>query len=93
MSRIVECATVAAEWEQRDFSCGLWTDPAGQEWLDYVHAVDELLMLVEGEIELEMEGRTFKPPIGEEIFIPAGVSHTVRNTGDTTNHWLYGYKR
>jgi mannose-6-phosphate isomerase-like protein (cupin superfamily) len=80
-------------WRSRGFSCDLWTDPPGQEWVDYVHSVDELLMLMEGELEMEMQGRRFRPAIGEEVFIPANISHTVRNVGGTTARWLYGYKR
>jgi mannose-6-phosphate isomerase-like protein (cupin superfamily) len=79
-------------WRSRGFSCDLWTDPPGQEWIDYVHSVDEVVMLMEGELEMEMQGRRFRPEIGEEVFIPANVSHTVRNVGGTTARWLYGYK-
>ena len=78
-------SNVKREWHSRSFSCDLWTDPAGRVWQDFSHVSDELLMLVEGEIELEMEGETFKPGISEEILIPAGISHTVRNIGTTTN--------
>ncbi len=57
-----------------------------------MHATDELLMILEGALELEMQGKTLRPAIGEEIFIPAGTNHTVRNTGSTTARWLFGYK-
>jgi mannose-6-phosphate isomerase-like protein (cupin superfamily) len=83
---------VERDWEERGFSCGLWTDPPGQVWADFVHDVDELVMLVEGKIVLEMEGRTIHPAIGEEVLIPAETSHTVRNIGGVTARWLYGYK-
>ena len=49
-------------------------------------------MLAEGEIEIEIEGRSHFPNIGEEQFIPAKALHTVRNTGSTYNVWYYGYK-
>lgn len=80
------------DWHARGFTCGLWVDPPGQEWIDYVHSVDEVLMVLEGELELEMQGRTFRPRQGEEVLIPAHVPHTVRNVGGTTARWLYGYK-
>jgi mannose-6-phosphate isomerase-like protein (cupin superfamily) len=83
---------IAKEWQARGFSCGLWVDPPGQVWEDYVHSTDELLMILEGELELEMAGTTFRPAIGEEVLIPARTAHTVRNTGGTTARWLYGYK-
>ncbi|HVS27739.1 MAG TPA: hypothetical protein VHE58_10700 [Burkholderiales bacterium] len=84
---------IRTDWERRGFSFGIWIDPPGQIWEDYVHGVDELLMLAEGEIELSFLGKTFCPEIGEEILIPAGAGHTVCNIGKTTNRWYYGYKR
>ncbi len=84
---------VEKDWKARGFSCDLWVDPPGQVWKDYVHDVDELLMVLEGELELEMQGKTFRPKVGEEVFIPARTLHTVRNVGNTTSRWLYGYKQ
>lgn len=86
-------AKVERDWRARGFSCGLWTDPPGQVWRNYVHDVDELFMVVAGAIELEMQGRTFRPGIGEEVLIPAGALHTVRNIGPTAARWLYGYRK
>jgi uncharacterized cupin superfamily protein len=83
---------VAADWRARGFSCDLWVDPPGQVWADFVHAADELVMLIEGEIEVEMLGRVLRPQPGEEVLIPAGVAHTVRNVGRRQSRWLYGYK-
>ena len=83
---------VKADWQKRGFSCGIWTDPPGQVWADYVHDVDELIMLLDGALELSLQGKTLRPKVGEEILVPAGESHTVKNIGNTTNHWFYGYK-
>jgi len=85
-------AQIEQNWHSRGFSCGLWVDPPRQVWEDYVHQTDELLMILEGELELEMQGRTFRPKVGEEVLIPAQVTHSVRNVGGTTARWLYGYK-
>ena len=52
---------------------------------------DELVLLAEGEIEIE--GKSQQPPIGREVFIPANAMHTVRNVGNKNNVWFYGYKR
>ncbi|MCI0526849.1 MAG: cupin domain-containing protein [Nitrospira sp.] len=84
---------VGKDWHTRGFSCDLWVDPPGQVWEDYIHSTDELLMILEGELEMEMQGKTFRPKIGEEVFISAKTLHTVRNVGNTTSRWLYGYKR
>ncbi|GIW41272.1 MAG: hypothetical protein KatS3mg076_1849 [Candidatus Binatia bacterium] len=84
--------SVRRSWRERGFSFGVWTDPPGQVWADFVHDTDELVMLVEGEIEIRMGGRVFRPRVGEEVLIPAGTSHTVVNVGKTRNRWLYGYR-
>ncbi len=82
---------IEQDWKTRNFSFGVWTDPPGQVWEDYVHDTDELFMVIEGRVELEMQGRKFCPALGEEILIPANVTHSVRNLGDSTSRWLYGY--
>ena len=89
----VDQQAVARKWQARGFSCDLWVDPTGQVWEDYRHATDELVMTVEGRLELEFGGRCVRPEPGEEILIPAGVSHTVRNFGGTSVKWLVGYSR
>ncbi|PZP65095.1 MAG: cupin domain-containing protein [Azospira oryzae] len=90
---MVDFAKVKADWAARGFSCDLWTDPPGRVWADFVHDVDELVMLDEGELELSFGGRTLRPRPGEEVLIPAGAAHTVRNVGAVTNRWFYGYRR
>jgi mannose-6-phosphate isomerase-like protein (cupin superfamily) len=85
--------SVAVDWAARGFSCDIWTDRPGQVWADFVHATDELVMLIDGDIELRFSGRVLRPRPGEEVLIPARTSHTVINIGSTTNHWFYGYRR
>ena len=85
--------SVRQDWRNRGFSCDLWVDPPGQCWEGYVHATDELVMIVEGEVEFEIEGVIHRPDPGEELFIPAGAVHSVRNLGRTQARWLYGYGR
>lgn len=88
----MNAATIKESWSKKGFSFGIWEDPPHQIWENYVHDVDEILMLAEGNIEISMAGKTFKPKPGEEILIPAGVQHTVHNTGEINNRWYYGYK-
>jgi mannose-6-phosphate isomerase-like protein (cupin superfamily) len=89
----VDQTQVRKEWAARGFSCDLWVDPPGRVWNDFVHDTDEIVMLVEGEEEFEMNGRRYRLTVGEEFLIPTGTSHTARNVGKTTSKWLYGYKR
>jgi quercetin dioxygenase-like cupin family protein len=84
---------IADDWEKRGFSCELWTDPPGQRWEDFQHATDELVTVLEGEVEFEIEGTVHHPQAGDELLIPAGALHSARNIGSTTTRWLYGYRR
>jgi mannose-6-phosphate isomerase-like protein (cupin superfamily) len=88
-----DIAAIEADWARRGFSCEMWTDPPGQVWTGFVHDVDEFVVPLEGGIELEFGGRTLRPAEGEEVFIPAGATHTVRNIGGTVSRWLFGYRR
>jgi mannose-6-phosphate isomerase-like protein (cupin superfamily) len=83
---------VRSDWRRRGYSCELWTDPPGQVWRDYVHREDELLMVVEGELELEIAGQRRRARPGMEFLIPAGATHTLRNVGGGAARWLYGYR-
>jgi mannose-6-phosphate isomerase-like protein (cupin superfamily) len=90
---MVDRDRVERDWSARGCSCNLWTDPPGQAWEDFTHATDELVMVVDGEVEFEIDGRIVRPEPGDEVLIPAGARHSVRNLGRTTSHWLYGYFR
>lgn len=88
----VDVAEVRERWLARGYGCDLWVDPPGQEWHDFVHRTDELVCVVEGVLEVIAEGRTARLAVGDEIHIPAGAVHTVRNVGGATARWLYGYR-
>lgn len=81
------------DWEKRGFSCDLWTDTPGQRWEDFIHETDEIVTVLEGNMEFEVEGEVYHPAVGEELIIPAGAVHSARNIGKTTARWLYGYKK
>jgi predicted SprT family Zn-dependent metalloprotease len=57
---------IAADWAARGFSCDLWTDPPGQRWENFTHATDELVTVLEGDMEFEVEGQVHHPQPGEE---------------------------
>jgi quercetin dioxygenase-like cupin family protein len=89
----IDRESIAQSWRERGFSCSLWVDPPGQVWDDYVHEVDELVMVVDGSVEFEFDGKAHRPSPGEEVLIPARARHTVRNLGGSESRWLYGYRR
>lgn len=84
---------IAADWKTRGFSCELWTDPPGQRWEDFTHATDEVVIVLEGQMEFEVENEISHPQAGTELFIPAGTVHSARNIGKTTARWLFGYRQ
>ena len=84
---------VRQDWRARGFSCDLWTDPPGQVWNNFVHPADELVMVIEGEMEFEFEGKKLHPKMHEEVLVPAYVSHTARNFGKIPAYYLYGLRR
>ncbi|MGQ0644034.1 MAG: cupin domain-containing protein [Elusimicrobiota bacterium] len=88
----LDVRNVEEGWLRRGFSFGLWTDPAGRAWENYVHDADELFMVLEGDVELELQGRVLRPAPREEIFVPARAVHSVRNRGASASRWAYGYR-
>jgi len=82
---------IKSDWRARGFSCDLWIDPPGRRWENFVHATDELIIVLEGDAVFEIEGTVRHPKTGEELFIPAGAVHSARNIGTATARWLYGY--
>jgi len=88
----VDVERVRKDWRARGFSCDTWVDPPGQTWERFVHSADEVAMVLEGTVEFEVDGKTSRPAPGEEVLIPKGAVHSVRNEGRTTARWLYGYR-
>ncbi len=83
---------VQGRWRERGFSCELWVDPPETIWEDFVHDADELVLLLDGDVTIEIAGRTLRLEVGQEVLLPAGVRHTVRNVGGNSARWLYGYR-
>ena len=84
------CA-VRADWRSRGYTCELWIDPPDQVWRDFEHDVDEVVLLLEGSAQIELAGKTIRLQPGDELMIPAGTRHTVRNCGNGPARWLHGY--
>ena len=62
---------IKQNWNSRGYSFGVFRDPPGQVWADFVYRTDELVVLAEGEIEVEVEGKAERFQIGGMVFIPA----------------------
>ena len=57
-------------WHSRGYCFSVFHEPPSQVWADFVHRTDELVVLAEGEIEVEIEGKAERFQIGEMVFIP-----------------------
>jgi quercetin dioxygenase-like cupin family protein len=90
---MIDVDEISRDWRRRGFSCDVWVDPPGRRWEDFVHAEDELVVVLEGEMEFEITDTVIHPEPGAELFIPAGAVHSARNRGRSTARWLYGYRR
>ncbi|MGN7612463.1 cupin domain-containing protein [Magnetococcales bacterium HHB-1] len=93
MMTTVNSNAVRDDWYRRGFSCDLCIDPPGQFWEDFVHPVDEVVIVLEGNMAFEVEGEVYHPVPGEELLIPAHAVHSARNVGKITSRWLYGYRQ
>jgi len=69
----------------------VFTDPPGREWNDFVHATNELVTVIVGKLRLMIGTEEIIAEPGDEVFIPKGVCHSVKNVSSSTTHWLYGY--
>lgn len=87
----VDRTEVDRSWRERGYSCDLFVDPPGREWRDFVHRTDELVTVVDGELRLTIGAEDIVALPGDEVFIPGGANHTVKNIHTGTTRWLYGY--
>lgn len=84
-------AAIAADWAARGYSCRAFVDPPGQRWEDFVHGCNELVTVVEGRLELEVDGQVMEMGPGDEAFIARDARHSVRNIHTGATRWLFGY--
>ena len=87
----LDIASVEQDWRQRGYSCHRFEDPPGQVWRDFVHRTNEVVMISEGRLEVEIDGKGLLANPGDKVFIPRDTMHTVDNTADGRTVWLFGY--
>jgi mannose-6-phosphate isomerase-like protein (cupin superfamily) len=82
---------VKKDWKKRGYSCNWFIDPPGQQWNNFMHSCNELVTVVEGSLEMTIEGKSWILVPGDEAYIPQGAVHSVKNVYDGSTRWLYGY--
>lgn len=88
--RTVDIAEIAKNWKRRGFRCEIHTAPCGKCWANRAHEDDELIMALDGDVEVDLRGETVHLKPGEELLVPAGMLHTMRNAGNSASQWLSG---
>ena len=80
-------------WKERGYSFDVGDIKVGDGVDRAVHDnKDELVVIVSGELEVTIDTNTFHPELGQEIFIPAKATHSLKNIGLVDSKICYGYK-
>jgi len=89
--RPVDPEAVARDWRARGYSCRAFVDPPGRTWTGFVHETNELVAVVQGRLHLSIGSEELVAMPGDEVFIPRGAVHSVRNIDPGETRWLFGY--
>lgn len=89
--RPVDHAAIEREWQKKGFSFGVFRDPPGQEWNDFVHDTDEYVVVAEGELVISVGDETATCGPGDLVWIPKHVPHSLKTISLDGSVWLYGY--
>ncbi len=87
----VHLEDVSRSWGKRGYSCDIFVDPPGREWNNFVHSTNELVTVMAGKLRMTINGEEIIAEPGDEVFIPKGACHSVKNIHAGTTKWLYGY--
>ncbi|MCJ8299351.1 MAG: cupin domain-containing protein [Pseudomonadales bacterium] len=82
---------VTTDWQKRGFGCSIYVDAPGQQWIDFVHSTNELVMVLDGQLRMLVGDEEFIAEPGDEVFIAKNTYHSLYNTFSGTTRWLYGY--
>lgn len=78
-------------WSREGFDFGVFRDPPGQEWNDFIHDCDEYVLVAEGRLTIRVGDETADCSAGDLVRIPSGVAHSLKTTSSSGSTWLYGY--
>jgi len=96
--RPVNPIAVGVDWGARGYRCRRMVDPPGGGQRAFEGGANKLIIVLKGRLEIVIAGQRIEAPQpieadeGDEIFIPAGAAHTIRNAGPTAARWLCGYQ-
>ena len=82
---------IQAAWQQEGFDFGIFRDPPGQEWNDFIHDTDEYVLVVDGTLTISVGAQTADCEAGDLVRIPRGAVHSLKTTSAGGSGWFYGY--
>ncbi len=87
----VDFSAVESDWRQESFSFGVFRDPPGQEWNNFIHRTDEYVLVAEGQLRIDVGNESAVCEAGDLVRIPRQVSHSLKTLSGNGSVWLYGY--
>jgi len=87
----VDFSATRTDWQREGFSFGVFRDPPGQQWNNFIHQSDEYVLVAEGRIEIDVGRQTAVCEPGDLVRIPRRVSHSLKTLSAAGSVWLYGY--
>lgn len=87
----VDKSRVETDWNARGYTCDWMMDSTGREWRDCRHQSNAVLAVVDGTLEVIVNGVKSVLQPGDEMTVPKGALHHLKNVDPTTSRWLYGF--
>ncbi len=87
----VNLTVIEKNWRDEGFSFGIFRDPPGQEWNDFVHRTGDYVLVSAGTLQILVGDESAECDPGDLVRIPSGVSHSLKTISDSGSVWLYGY--
>ncbi len=82
-----------AEYQKKGFKCEITTSEPGEDWdsQEEGHEAEEVYILLEGELELSLGGKTYRPAVGEVFVVPPHEPHNFKSNKFSRYYWIYDY--
>lgn len=81
------------QWLDEGLEVEEWVSPPGEQWTNNGHDTDEILLVLEGRLDVTIDGTLHTCEAGQDVRIPAGVPHSTLNPLDRPCRmvWAHGY--
>ena len=87
-----QAQTFRRQLENEGYSVFEWSDAPGTAYGRHSHAEDQSHWIINGELELTVDGETYILRAGDRDFLPANTTHSAFVPGDKPVRYLIGAK-